>query len=113
MGAREPLSAAAPVAVVIALAGCAVGPDFKRPEAPAGAGYGAGAEPVTPGGAQTFDTTAKLRQDWWRLFGSPKVDALVAYAFTHSPTSPRRRRRCATARTPCAPATASSFRKPT
>ena len=77
-------------ALFAVLLGCAVGPDFRRPDAPAVNGYAPG-NPATgtmaaDGTAQTFAPGKQLRADWWRLFGSAKLDALVAQAFAHNPT---------------------------
>lgn len=72
------------------LFGCAAGPDFKRPESPAATHYAAGADPATAAGngiaAQRFAAGADLPGDWWRLFESPELDALVAAGLAHSPT---------------------------
>ena len=63
------------------LAGCAVGPDFVRPQLPPGAGYLSGGEPkaavVAGGEEQHFVSGAKITDDWWRLFGSAKLDGIV------------------------------------
>lgn len=77
----------------LALAGCAAGPDFKPPPPPAQRAYEAG--PLPPrtaaaggpdGAAQTFDRGAELRADWYTLFGSPALDALIKQALANSPT---------------------------
>ncbi|MBV8501864.1 MAG: efflux transporter outer membrane subunit [Paucibacter sp.] len=77
-----------------ALAGCAVGPDFKRPEAPAAASYGVN-EGLTPGAGvmgagsgepQQFKSADDLPFDWWKSFGSPDLDAVVERALRASPT---------------------------
>jgi NodT family efflux transporter outer membrane factor (OMF) lipoprotein len=68
-------------------AGCAVGPNFKPPPAPRLAGYLAkplAATAATPGdaagAAQRFQPGAEIPADWWRLFHSRSLDALVADA---------------------------------
>lgn len=77
------------------LSACAVGPDWFRPKAPANAGFTAEplpattveAAPSTPaGGAQKFVSGAPVTADWWSLFGSAQLDALVSEALQHSPT---------------------------
>jgi NodT family efflux transporter outer membrane factor (OMF) lipoprotein len=77
------------------LAGCAVGPDFKSPAAPANAGYTpAGAAPVTathsapgPGGeAQRFVDGLDIPGQWWTLFQSPELNALIERALKQNPT---------------------------
>ncbi len=84
-------------AVGLALAGCAVGPDFVPPEAPAVAdasrpyteaplpAYTASA-PGRGGAAQRVDTTLDVPALWWELFRSPALDALVRSALERSPT---------------------------
>ncbi len=73
----------------LCLAGCAVGPNYVRPDAPKSAGYVAGPAPqataVADGLAQRF-AEGKLAADWWRLFQNPKVDALVAQSLADNPT---------------------------
>ncbi|CUA99869.1 efflux transporter outer membrane subunit [Thiomonas bhubaneswarensis] len=78
---------------VLGLAGCAVGPDFKSPAPPAVAGYTATPLPVQTasapgalGGAQRFIAGQSVADDWWKAFGSAKLDALVRRALQHSPT---------------------------
>jgi outer membrane protein TolC len=75
------------------LAGCAVGPDFKRPAAPAVSAYTAAPLPAQTassdtdlGGGQRFITGANVEAQWWRKLGSPKLDALIEQAFLASPT---------------------------
>ena len=73
------------------LAGCSLGPDFHRPDPPAADGYTAqpltlqesatGAEP-----GQTVTMGGDLSRDWWRLFGSPALDEVVARALTGNRT---------------------------
>ncbi|MDA5194417.1 efflux transporter outer membrane subunit [Govanella unica] len=80
------------VAGILLTAGCAVGPDFHRPDAPKVEHYTR--EPLSttvavavPGGAaQQYNSTVALPQEWWTLFGSPALDELVAQAFAHNPT---------------------------
>jgi NodT family efflux transporter outer membrane factor (OMF) lipoprotein len=76
-------------------AGCAVGPNFKPPAAPANAGYTpAGATPVSatssssgPGGdAQRFVDGLDIPGQWWTLFQSPELNALVERALKQNPT---------------------------
>ncbi|WP_374359597.1 efflux transporter outer membrane subunit [Pseudoduganella danionis] len=79
-----------------ALSGCALGPDFKRPEVPAAAGssYTATALPaqtasaagVTGGAAQQFVAGQELPALWWQLFSSPALDELVRAALAGNPS---------------------------
>src|SRR5271166_6495617 len=57
------------------LGGCAVGPDFVRPEAPPVTHYANGGDPTVTaavkGTAQQFNVGAEVAADWWHLFESP------------------------------------------
>jgi len=73
-------------------AGCAVGPDFKRPAAPAAGDYTG--QPLTAtvattnvagGEAQYFTRAGDLAGDWWTLFQSPPLNTLIALALTNNP----------------------------
>lgn len=87
---------AGPVATVLAvvmLAGCAVGPNFQRPDAPAVDRYttqplpAATASIATPGGnAQRFLVGKHVPQRWWTTFDSAELDQRVRTALAHSPT---------------------------
>lgn len=72
------------------LAGCAAGPDYVRPAAPTAAGYTATPLPAhtasAAGTAQAFAPLAAPAAEWWRAFGSPGLDDLVARALRDSPT---------------------------
>jgi len=77
----------------IALASCAIGPDFKRPEAPSGGRYtdesmpaATAASDVAHGGAQQFAAGGALQQQWWTLFHSEPLDHLIEQALRDSPT---------------------------
>lgn len=75
----------------LAASACAVGPDFKTPDAPAVQSYGPRAAtmvatPVPGGEAQTFVSGKPLPAQWWTLFGSDKLNALVDEAYAHSPS---------------------------
>jgi NodT family efflux transporter outer membrane factor (OMF) lipoprotein len=76
---------------VAMLAGCALGPDFKRPDPPhverytaqelrleTPAAAGESAQHVVPGG--------QLRSDWWRLFQSDALDGVVERALAGNRT---------------------------
>jgi NodT family efflux transporter outer membrane factor (OMF) lipoprotein len=75
-----------------ALSACAVGPNFKRPAAPAAADYGTApvsgataASPVTGGDAQRFVAGLDIPGQWWTLFKSPQLSALVDAALKGNP----------------------------
>jgi hypothetical protein len=62
---------------LLALAACAVGPDFKPPPAPVGAGYApeprlapTAAAPVAGGAAQSFVSGRDIPGEWWKVFHS-------------------------------------------
>lgn len=73
------------------IAGCAAGPDFKKPEAPQTSGYITG--PPTETGtaevagdeAQHFVVGLDIPGQWWTLFHSPPLNDLVTRALTASP----------------------------
>ncbi|WP_018405813.1 efflux transporter outer membrane subunit [Methylocystis rosea] len=74
------------------LSGCAVGPDFVAPEAPLDAGYATGkpanitqSAPIAGGGAQKLVPGRDIPGEWWRLFRSKQISALVAEAVTNHP----------------------------
>ncbi|MGA8031519.1 MAG: efflux transporter outer membrane subunit [Casimicrobiaceae bacterium] len=76
------------------LAGCTtVGPDFTAPAAPGVEGYtrsklaaATASAPVPLGEAQRLGSGEPVAPDWWRQFGSARLDDLVARALAHSPT---------------------------
>jgi NodT family efflux transporter outer membrane factor (OMF) lipoprotein len=77
----------------LALAACAVGPDYKAPEAPSATAYRetptplqTESAPVQAGDAQSFQVGAKIAADWWTIFGSPELNALVQAAIAGQPT---------------------------
>jgi NodT family efflux transporter outer membrane factor (OMF) lipoprotein len=73
-------------------AGCAVGPDFHRPDAPAAQSFVAGelpaqtaSAPGLAGLAQRFAPGQQVQAQWWQAFGSPALDELVAAALQANP----------------------------
>src|ERR1700740_36859 len=76
---------AAPIAgLVLLLAGCAVGPNYKRPPAPQVPGYTPSppttttATPNVNGGeAQQFVPGRDIPGDWWSLFHSKPLNDLI------------------------------------
>ena len=79
-----------PVLGLALLGGCAVGPDFVRPAPPDTDRYTretpAAATVEADGRAQQFIAGAPLPSDWWQLFGSSQLDAVVWLAVTNNPT---------------------------
>lgn len=79
--------------LTMALAGCAAGPDFRRPAAPEVAGYTAtpvavrtASAPVPLGKAQHLADGMAADARWWRDLKAPGLDALIESALTASPT---------------------------
>ena len=81
---------AAVSASCLLLAGCAVGPDFKRPDAPPNgfnrAPLNATASSNTSGGAaQSFKAGGDVTETWWTLFQSPALNTLLDEAVKNNP----------------------------
>ncbi|MDE2259000.1 MAG: efflux transporter outer membrane subunit [Betaproteobacteria bacterium] len=75
------------------LAGCAAGPDFKRPAAPAADGYiphqtvdQTASVSLSTSDKQHFDVHQDIPFDWWTLFQSPQINSLIEKAFKANPT---------------------------
>ncbi len=84
---------AAAFAATALFSGCAAGPNFHRPAPPAISGYTA--EPLTattstvgvPGGEeQRFVMGMDIPQQWWALFKSPPLNALIEQSLKANPT---------------------------
>jgi NodT family efflux transporter outer membrane factor (OMF) lipoprotein len=82
------------LAILAALfvAGCAVGPNFKKPVAPAVPGYTPGplsttsATPAVPGGdAQKFVDGLDIPGEWWTVFHSKALDDLIERSLKVNP----------------------------
>jgi len=74
-------------------AGCAVGPRWHEPKPPADAAYSpaplpetSASAPVHGGDAQHFIAGRDLPFEWWQLFQSPALNALIAQSFNANPT---------------------------
>jgi NodT family efflux transporter outer membrane factor (OMF) lipoprotein len=75
------------------LAACAVGPNFKAPAAPDAKSYVPGQLPeatttsdIKGGDAQRFVSGLDIPGQWWTLYQSPELNALIEHALAHSPT---------------------------
>lgn len=84
-------SSAAMLAASMLSAGCTVGPNFAKPAPPPVATYTATplatteGTPGVPGGqAQHFVTGADIPADWWTLFHSPALNALISRALANN-----------------------------
>lgn len=76
-----------------ALAGCAAGPDFRAPAAPAVDGYrkdplpAATVETKAPtGDAQRFVSGADVPAQWWTTFANAELTRRITQALAHSPS---------------------------
>ena len=75
------------------MSGCAVGPDFRRPAPPALLDYARpslGAQTtsaeIAGGETQRFHFDQQLSAQWWTVFESPALNALIEKALSASPT---------------------------
>src|SRR5689334_19060829 len=59
--------------VLLALGGCAVGPNFTKPQAAVPEGWSARDDP-------RIATQAAAEAQWWKAFGDPALDRLVDLA---------------------------------
>jgi NodT family efflux transporter outer membrane factor (OMF) lipoprotein len=80
------------IAAAMLISGCAVGPDFHRPAAPKTKGYTAKPLPEktasadTPHGeAQAFAPGKDIPAQWWTLFHSQDLNALITKAIAANP----------------------------
>jgi NodT family efflux transporter outer membrane factor (OMF) lipoprotein len=83
----------APALFALALAGCAVGPDFERPAPPSVQSYTDTTLPAqtestagSAGAAQRFAAGQAIPAQWWTLFRSEALDGLIRQALADSPT---------------------------
>ena len=81
------------LAAIAVLAGCAAGPNFVAPAKPAVTGYLHDAlpaqtsqAPVKEGEAQRFLPSAAIPEQWWTLFQSPALNALIERSLKQNPT---------------------------
>jgi NodT family efflux transporter outer membrane factor (OMF) lipoprotein len=89
MDARRMLVAAIARCAALLLAGCTLGPDFHAPDPPSSTRYlpAPAVDTLTAEAAtQRFVAADDIRADWWTLFASPKLDALVGQSLAASPT---------------------------
>jgi NodT family efflux transporter outer membrane factor (OMF) lipoprotein len=74
------------------VAGCAVGPDFKEPAAPAAGNFTTNLPSTTDavtnvvgGEAQRFAEGSDIAGDWWTLFHSRALNELIELSLTNNP----------------------------
>ena len=95
MPARRPAVRTPPLLAVLAavlMSGCTVGPDFQKPAAPAVESYTA--HPLVPavatadvagGATQHFAKGGDIPGDWWTLFHSQPLNALIERSLANNP----------------------------
>ncbi len=68
--------------------GCLLGPNFDRPEAPSVDRYTEGPQPsvtvAAEGRAQAFRYGAEIKADWWHVFHSEELNALIEDAIAEN-----------------------------
>jgi NodT family efflux transporter outer membrane factor (OMF) lipoprotein len=76
-----------PLLAALLLSGCTVGPNFEQPPPPNATGYAPGALAPMPRGkdAQRFLAGRNVDAQWWRQFGSVRLDALVEQGLASNP----------------------------
>ncbi len=88
--ARVAVRGGSSLSLALLLASCAVGPDFKRPSVPSSAHYASTSLTTTPAtaeatDAQRFVADMPISAQWWTLFHSPALNALIAQALASNP----------------------------
>jgi NodT family efflux transporter outer membrane factor (OMF) lipoprotein len=83
-----------PALLLLTLSACAVGPDFHRPAMPGPAvpryteavlPDATGTQPIDAGARQRFVNGRDIPGEWWQLFRSPVITALVERALRDNP----------------------------
>ena len=82
------------LAAACIVSACAVGPNYRAPAAPSTAGFVPPAAlpsstvsaPIAGGEAQRFVDGMDIPGQWWTLYQSPELNALIERALAHSPT---------------------------
>ncbi len=81
------------LSIAALISGCAAGPDFHRPAAPAVSGYTrkplkvTGSSPAVPGGeGRRFVKGMDIPAQWWKLFRSQHLNKLIERALAANPT---------------------------
>ena len=90
--AATPLAGVSVVLLAALVAGCAVGPDFRTPDAPSSTRFTEAPLPVRTvaarvpgGGSQALNVDRDIPGEWWALFHSPQITALVTQALQANP----------------------------
>jgi outer membrane protein TolC len=102
--------------LIMAVAGCTVGPDFEAPKSPSLTRYTSPGEATVPGPdatkpapAQAIALGARVAANWWTLFRSSKLDLLVKQAIAGNLTLESAKARLAEAREAIAVATSALY----
>ena len=82
MHRRDTRAGALGIACVLALAGCAVGPDYVRPADLPATVFTRDPVMLTQGAALV--PAAAVEREWWRAYKSPAIDALVESALANN-----------------------------
>src|ERR1700691_5002342 len=92
VAARQSPAGATALAGMLLLSGCAVGPDFAHPAAPEITRYTreplaqqTSGSDVATGQRQQFIEGRDIPQEWWTVFKSPKLDALIKRSLDNNP----------------------------
>ena len=67
------------VSMMLLMAGCAVGPNFKSPQSPVGGKW-------TSADEQKIKGTPADTREWWKVFNDPVLNSLVDQAFQQNPS---------------------------
>src|SRR5882724_5415949 len=62
------------VPVLLAFAGCMVGPNYQRPKVSVSPSFGEGGDPRLSAESTNY-------RDWWKAFNDPALDRLIARAY--------------------------------
>lgn len=80
------------IAAILLMTGCAVGPDYSRPQTSTGERYTTQAPPATVevapmpgGGVQRFIPGGEIPKQWWTVFHSPELNHLIELAIQNNP----------------------------
>jgi len=78
--------------VSLGLGACAVGPDFKKPDAPKVSSFTEkpvsnklATAPGVGGTQQSIEPAADIPAEWWALYRSPELDNLIKQALKRNP----------------------------
>lgn len=70
----------------LTLSACVLGPEFTSPESPETDRYSSADQTIAADSGQRLIPGAAVPADWWTMFGSNKLDALIAHGLDNSLT---------------------------